>query len=110
VMFSSDAAHNVHEHFPLRGHLYPPSYELSADTVIKKAFSLDRIVHFTTRKSNGSTYAAVLGQQQAYAPSREALCSSGSRQDSLAMVVRGGRESASGTVPRSLVLSHSDGG
>jgi hypothetical protein len=30
VMFSSDAVHDIHENFPLRSHLYPPSYELSA--------------------------------------------------------------------------------
>jgi hypothetical protein len=64
VMFSSDAVHNVHEHFPLRSHLYPPSYELSADTVRKKAFSLIRILHFITRKSNGRTDPAVLGQRR----------------------------------------------
>jgi hypothetical protein len=64
VMFSSDAVHNVHKHFPLRSHLYPPSYELSADTVRKKAFSLVRILHFITRKSNGRTDPAVLGQRR----------------------------------------------
>ena len=30
VMFSSDAVHDIHENFPLRSHLYSPSYELSA--------------------------------------------------------------------------------
>ena len=52
VMFSSDAVHDVHENFPLRSHLYPPSYGLPAYTVSKKAFSLAHILHFPTGKSN----------------------------------------------------------
>jgi hypothetical protein len=64
VMFSSDAVHDVHENFPLRSHLYPPSYELSASTVSKKAFSLAPILHFLTRMSNGRLFCAVIGQRQ----------------------------------------------
>ena len=53
VMFSSDAVHDVYENFPLRSHPYPPSYELPAYTVSKRAISLAHILHFLTRKSNG---------------------------------------------------------
>ena len=53
VMFSSDTVHNVYENFPLRSHPYPPSYELPAYTVSKRAISLAHILHFLTRKSNG---------------------------------------------------------
>ena len=53
-MFSSDAVHDIHENFPLRSHLYPPSYELPASKVSQKAFSLAHILQFPTRKSNGT--------------------------------------------------------
>jgi hypothetical protein len=93
VMFSSDAIHNVHEHFPFRSHLYPPSYELSANTVMKKAFSLLRILQFTTRKSNGSTCSAVLGQPQPSRLAGKPLCSSD---------VYGGADTGAGVILRVL--------
>jgi hypothetical protein len=76
VMFSSDAVHNVHENFPLRSHLYPPSYELSASTVSKKAFSLAHILHFPTRKSNGRMSCAVIGKRRPVGLAGRPLCSS----------------------------------
>ena len=77
VMFSSDAVHNVHENFPLRSHLYPPSYELTAYTVSKKAFSLAHILHFPTRKSNGRISCAVIGKWQPAGLAGRLLCRSG---------------------------------
>jgi hypothetical protein len=76
VMFSSDAVHDVHKHFPLRRHHYPPSYELPAYTVSKKAFSLVCILHFPTRKSNGRIYSAVIGQRRPTRLAGRPLCSS----------------------------------
>jgi len=77
VMFSSDAVHDVHENFPLRSHLYPPSYELAASTVSKKAFSLVPILHFLTRMSNGRMPCAVIGQRQPAGLAVRPLFSSG---------------------------------
>ena len=77
VMFSSDAVHDVHENFPLRSHLYPPSYELTAYTVSKKAFSLAHILHFPTRKSNGRIFCAVIGKWQLTDLAGRRLCRSG---------------------------------
>ncbi|SRR6266851_2812532 len=77
VMFSSDAVHDVHKNFPLRSHLYPPSYELPAYTVSNKAFSLAHILHFPTGKSNGRIYSAVIDQRRPTRLAGRPLCNSG---------------------------------
>jgi hypothetical protein len=77
VMSSSDAVHDVHENFPLRSHLYPPSYELSAYSVSKKAFSLAHILHFPTRMSNGRMSCAVIGKRQPAGLAGRLLCRAG---------------------------------
>jgi hypothetical protein len=57
VMFSSDAVHDVHENFPLRSHLYPPSYELAAYTVSKR-LSASPIFYIFPRGSQTAEYSA----------------------------------------------------
>ena len=55
VMFSSDAVHNIHEHFPLRSHLYPPSYELSANT-IRKRHAASSVFYILSRGSQTASH------------------------------------------------------
>jgi hypothetical protein len=57
VMFSSDAVHDVHENFPLRSHLYPPSYELAASTVSKR-LSASSVFYIFPRGSQMTECAA----------------------------------------------------
>src|SRR5262245_5710572 len=105
VMFSSDAIHDVNKNFPLRSHLYPPSYELSAWTASKKACSLVHILQFPPRMSNGRIFSAVMSKRRPTRLAVRPLCSSVSQQDGLDIVVRGGIESAAGTAPIDLPWS-----